>query len=81
MHNKAQERNTDMLKAHLIQEASSELKEKLGDTQATLEEVKQRCQKLEKQNAETIDELRALILEKKAPACSRGGTLLLPHLM
>lgn len=55
-----------MYKAKLIQEATSkELKEKLEEKAAKLEEVEQRCKKLEMQNAETINELRTLILEKK----------------
>ncbi|CAI5689292.1 unnamed protein product [Oreochromis niloticus] len=66
-HKEVQERNADMHKDKLIQEATSkQLKDKLEEQQATLEEVEQRCKKLEKQNTETIDELRNLILEKKA---------------
>ncbi|CAI5658732.1 unnamed protein product [Oreochromis niloticus] len=66
-HKEVQQRNADMHKDKLVQEATSkQLKDKLEEQQATLEEVEQRCKKLEKQNAETVDELRNLILEKKA---------------
>ncbi|CAI5680317.1 unnamed protein product [Oreochromis niloticus] len=67
MHKEVQQRNADMHKDKLMQEATSkQLKDKLEEKQATLEQVEKRCNKLEKQNAETIDELRTLILEKKA---------------
>ncbi|KAL3969278.1 kinesin family member 23 [Sarotherodon galilaeus] len=66
MHNKKQERNTDMCKANQMEEATyKDLKEKLRKKQAGLKEMEQRCQQLEKQNAETNDQLRTLILEKK----------------
>ncbi|KAL3967442.1 leucine-rich repeat-containing protein 16 [Sarotherodon galilaeus] len=67
MHKEDQLRNADLHKAKITQEATAkELKEKLEEKQATLEQVEQKCKNLEKQNAETIDELRTLILEKKA---------------
>lgn len=67
LHKEDQVRNADLQKAKLTQEATSkDLKEKLEETQATLEQVEQTCKKLERQNTETIDELRTLILDKKA---------------
>ncbi|XP_039894699.1 golgin subfamily A member 6-like protein 22 [Simochromis diagramma] len=66
MHNKKQERNADMCKANLMEEATyKDLKEKLRKKQATLKEMEQRCQQLEQQNAETNDQLRTLILENE----------------
>ncbi|CAI5685889.1 trichohyalin-like [Oreochromis niloticus] len=65
-HNKLQERYTEMQEAKVMQEATSnELKERLEDKQAELEEVEKTCRRLEKDNTETIDQLRNLILEKK----------------
>ncbi|XP_039856336.1 polyamine-modulated factor 1-binding protein 1 [Simochromis diagramma] len=67
MYKEVQQRNADMHKDKLMQEETSkELREKLEEKRATLEEVEKTCKKLEKQNKETIDELRTLILEKKA---------------
>lgn len=65
-HNKLQERYTEMQEAKVMQEATSnELKGRLEDKQAELEEVEKTCRRLEKENTKTIDQLRTLILEKK----------------
>nr|XP_024661842.1 golgin subfamily A member 6-like protein 6 [Maylandia zebra] len=67
MYNKKQERNTDMRKANRMEKATyKDPKEKPRKEQAGLKEMEQRCKQLEKQNAETNDQLRTLILEKKA---------------
>ncbi|KAL3313881.1 DNA repair protein rad50 [Cichlidogyrus casuarinus] len=59
MHNKKQERNTDMCKANLMEEATSkDLKER-----TSLKEMEQRCQKLEKEIEEKHDQSEISIEE------------------